>query len=138
MKSGKLRRVREPKLMIIPMIDIIFFLLVFFMMSTLYMVEQKTIPVQLPQASTQQITTENTIPITALPNGKIMFEQEELPPELLARRIQAALALNEKSVFVLRADQATEYRYVVIIIDELKKAGAKHFAIATERKVAEH
>ena len=44
MKISTLRNDRKPKLMIIPMIDIIFFLLVFFMMSTLYMVEQHTIP----------------------------------------------------------------------------------------------
>ncbi len=134
MKTSSLRKTRELKLMIIPMIDIIFFLLVFFMMSTLYMVEQKTIPVQLPQASTQQITTEKSIPITVLPSGKIMFEQEEIPANLLGRRIQAALSIMENPVFILRADQVTEYRYVVGVIDELKKAGVKHLAIATERK----
>lgn len=51
MKLRSLRTQRQPRLMIIPMIDIIFFLLVFFMMSTLYMVEQRTIPVNLPQAA---------------------------------------------------------------------------------------
>jgi biopolymer transport protein ExbD len=134
MKTSGLRKTRELKLMIIPMIDIIFFLLVFFMMSTLYMVEQKTIPVQLPQSSTQQITTEKSIPITVLPSGKIMFEQEEIPANLLGRRIQAALSITENPVFILRADQVTEYRYVVGVIDELKKAGVRHLAIATERK----
>ena len=50
MKLREWRVSRQPRLMIIPMIDIIFFLLVFFMLSTLYMVEQKTLPVQLPAA----------------------------------------------------------------------------------------
>ena len=46
------RRISEnPRLMIIPMIDVIFFLLVFFMMSTMFMVEQKVLPVTLPAAS---------------------------------------------------------------------------------------
>ena len=59
MKISTLRNDRKPKLMIIPMIDIIFFLLVFFMMSTLYMVEQHTIPLNLPQASAQTVQTED-------------------------------------------------------------------------------
>ena len=41
----------SPQIMIIPMIDIIFFLLVFFMMSTLYMTNQQSIPVNLPVAA---------------------------------------------------------------------------------------
>ena len=50
----QLRNVRDrktPELIIIPMIDIMFFLLVFFMLSTMYMIDLKTIPVKLPQAA---------------------------------------------------------------------------------------
>ncbi len=43
------RSFRKPEVMIIPMIDIMFFLLVFFMLSTLYMVDLKTIPVNMPK-----------------------------------------------------------------------------------------
>lgn len=57
MKLSDLRSERQPKLMIIPMIDIIFFLLVFFIMSTLYMVDQQTIPVNLPQAASARSET---------------------------------------------------------------------------------
>ena len=47
MKLRNYRETKQPDLNIIPMIDIMFFLLVFFMLSTMYMVEQKTIPVNL-------------------------------------------------------------------------------------------
>lgn len=47
MRLRSMRNENHPQLMIIPMIDIIFFLLVFFMMSTLYMVEQHTVPINL-------------------------------------------------------------------------------------------
>lgn len=120
--------------MIIPMIDIIFFLLVFFMMSTLYMLEQKTIPLQLPQATTQQITLDKSIAITVLSDGKIMFDQEEVPAKLLQRRIQAELKSNVNTAFILRSDRKTEYQHIVTVIDELKAAGVKRLSIATERK----
>ena len=48
------RAFEKPEVMIIPMIDIMFFLLVFFIMSTLYMVNLKTVDVNLPKAQTAQ------------------------------------------------------------------------------------
>lgn len=134
MRLQNLREERQPKLMIIPMIDIIFFLLVFFMMSTLYMVEQKTIPVNLPQASSTQANREQSLPITVLVNGKILFEKEEIPHGLLHRRVEAAMQRDPNTVFVLRSDERTEYKYVVEVLDALKNAGVKRLAIATERK----
>ena len=55
MKLRSMKVQEEPKLMIIPMIDIIFFLLVFFMISTMTMVQQNTFKVGLPQASSAQL-----------------------------------------------------------------------------------
>lgn len=134
MRLQNLREERQPRLMIIPMIDIIFFLLVFFMMSTLYMVEQKTIPVNLPQASSQQVDREQSLPITVLASGKILFELEEISQGLLHKRAEAAMQRDPNTVFVLRSDEKTEYKYVVEVLDELKIAGVKRLAIATERK----
>ena len=54
---------KKPKIMIIPMIDIIFFLLVFFMMSMLTMVVQKSINLNLPQTASAQIDLQKTLPI---------------------------------------------------------------------------
>lgn len=134
MRLQKYGEERKPRLMVIPMIDIIFFLLVFFMMSTLYMVEQKTISVQLPQASSPMVNREQSIPITILANGKILFEKEEVPGGLLEKRAKAAMQRNPDAVFVLRSDERAEYRYVVEVLDALKMAGASRLAIATERK----
>ena len=135
MKISTLRNDRKPKLMIIPMIDIIFFLLVFFMMSTLYMVEQHTIPLNLPQASAQTVQTEESISITVLPSGNVLFNnEEELTLPMLKKRTQLALHNNKESAFVLHSDKQAEYGKVVAILDELKLAGVTKIAIATDRK----
>ncbi len=134
MKLRNLRTERQPRLMIIPMIDIIFFLLVFFMMSTLYMVEQRTIPVNLPQAAAAQADVPRSVSISVTQDGRILFEQEEVPPELLKKRIQAELAKQNNVTFVLRSDKKAEYGKVVAVLDELKLAGVQHVAVATERK----
>lgn len=135
MKLRNLRLECQPKLMIIPMIDIIFFLLVFFMMSTLYMVDQRTIPVNLPQTATSQNSdVPHSVSIAVTPEGRILFEQEEISLELLKKRAQIELSKQSDLVFVLRSDKRAEYGTVVAVLDELKLAGVQRVAIATERK----
>ncbi|HEY3424318.1 MAG TPA: biopolymer transporter ExbD [Negativicutes bacterium] len=134
MKLRSLHLERKPQLMIIPMIDIIFFLLVFFMMSTLYMVEQRTIPVNLPQAAAAQSDLQKNINITVTAEGKVLVEQEEIPRELLKRRVQAELGRNPEVAFVLRADRQAEYGQVITVLDELKTIGVRKVAVATDAK----
>lgn len=135
MKLDKLRIERAPQLMIIPMIDIIFFLLVFFMMSTLYMVDQNTIPLALPKAATAQSDQTALVPITLTKQGQVLVEQEVLPRELVSQRIRAELSRNPEISFVIRADQQVEYGQVIGIMDELKQLGVHRVAVATERKL---
>lgn len=133
MKLRSLRVEHQPQLMIIPMIDIIFFLLVFFMMSTLSMVQQHTIPVNLPQASTVQQDKPSSINITVLENGSVMFNQEEIPLQLLAKRVNLEIGKQSDTVFVLRGDKQTAYGQVVTVLDELKQAGAHRVSVAVEK-----
>lgn len=134
MKLDKLRSERAPRLMIIPMIDIIFFLLVFFMMSTLYMVEQKIIPVALPTVSAAQNNQTKLIPLTLTAGGGIYLEKEEIPFSLLFERIKAELARNPDAAFILRADRRLEYGKVIEVLDILKSSGVQRVSVATEVK----
>lgn len=135
MKLRSLRIESQPELMIIPLIDIIFFLLVFFMLSTLSMVEQHTIPVSLPQASAVQQDIPRSINVTVTQDGHILFDQEEIPLPLLAKRVGIELTKQPDNVFVLRADKQVEYGTVITVLDELKLAGARRVSVATELKV---
>lgn len=134
MKLRNLRVERQPKLMIIPMIDIIFFLLVFFMMSTLFMVEQKTIPVNLPQAAAAQSDVQKQVGITVTAQGTVFVDQEEIPFDLLGRRVKAELVQRPDTAFILRADRQAEYGKVITVLDELKKMGVHRVAVAAEAK----
>ena len=134
MKLRSLRIQNQPELMIITMIDIIFFLLVFFMISTLSMVEQHTIPVNLPQASAVQQDIPRSINVTVMENGNILFEKEEIPLPLLAKRIGIEVIKEPNQVFILRADKQVEYGKVITVLDELKLSGARRVSVATEQK----
>ncbi len=134
MKLRSMRNEDKLQLMIIPMIDIIFFLLVFFMMSTLYMVEQNTVPLHLPETSKSQSEVPKSIAISIMSDGKVLYEKEEIPLDLLKRRVILELSSHPDSVFMLRGDRLAEYGKVVAVMDELKEAGARRVAVATETK----
>lgn len=104
MQLRSLQSEEKPLLMIIPMIDIIFFLLVFFMMSMLTMVTQKTIPLQLPQTTVAKVDTTKTIPIAITGDGELYIEDQPVSLASLSIRLSALKAENEKLTIVLRGD----------------------------------
>lgn len=135
MKRRDFREKKEPLVMIIPMIDIMLFLLVFFMISTIYMVQTNTLPVNLPQSSTaKQETRPNVIPITVLESGNVLFDKDSVPNQELAEKIHKALESDKDTIFVLRGDKFARYENVVAVLDLLKKSGAYRVSIATEMK----
>ena len=135
MRRRDFREKNQPLVMIIPMIDIMLFLLVFFMLSTIYMVQTNSLPVSLPQSSTAtQETRPNVVPITILASGDVLFDQDTVPNHRLAEKIQKALAEDKNAIFVLRGDKSARYESVVAVLDLLKKSGASRVSIATEMK----
>ena len=135
MRRRDFREKTQPLVMIIPMIDIMLFLLVFFMISTIYMVQTNTLPVSLPQSSTaKQETRPNIIPITVLASGDVLFDQDSVPNQQLAEKIHKALSEDKNAIFVLRGDKSARYESVVAVLDLLKKSGASRVSIATELK----
>ena len=135
MRRRDFREKTQPLVMIIPMIDIMLFLLIFFMLGTIYMVQTNTLPVSLPQSSSAGIETRpNVVPITVMANGEVLFDKDTVPNQQLAEKIRTALAQDKNAIFVLRGDKSARYESVVAVLDVLKKSGARRVSIATELK----
>ena len=135
MRRRDFREKTQPLVMIIPMIDIMLFLLVFFMISTIYMVQTNTLPVSLPTAATAtQETRPNIVPITVMESGDVLFDKDSVPNQQLAEKVHKALESDKDTIFVLRGDKAARYESVVAVLDLLKKSGARRVSIATELK----
>ena len=134
MNIRSLRTTNKPKLMIIPMIDIIFFLLVFFMMSMLSMVVQESMPVNLPTATASSVDLQRKIPITITADGKIYVEQDAYDLNGMAKRLEAEKAKGGDLTIILRADQRAQYGEFVQVLDTLKNMQLNKIAVATESK----
>ena len=131
MKLRNYRETKQPDLNIIAMIDIMFFLLVFFMLSTMYMVEQKTIPVNLPQATSATIDNKTNFTVTLKDDGSIYLEDQQTDIQTLLMQATKEQKNNPSFAIIIRADKDINYDKVVSFIDTLKKAGITRFGLAT-------
>lgn len=136
MKLRPLREDKEPRIMIIPMIDIIFFLLVFFMMSMLTMVVQRSINLNLPQTATAKLTVQETLPVSITADGEIYVEKEKVSKADFQRRMEIEKSRNPEVNVVLRADAKSEHDQFVFVLDQLKSVGINRIGIATESRLS--
>lgn len=134
MKRSSIGIQKEPSIMIIPMIDIVFFLLVFFMMSTLYMNTEEQIPLNLPKASASSAKTIEPVTISLTATHKMYVNEREIMPDQLGNEIQGILSKESQQAFIVRASEDVPYKDVINILDHLKLSGAKFVSVATERK----
>ncbi|ETS91853.1 MULTISPECIES: biopolymer transporter ExbD [Veillonella] len=134
MKRSSIGIQKEPSIMIIPMIDIVFFLLVFFMMSTLYMNTEEQIPLNLPKASSSTAKTIEPVTISLTATHKMYINEREIVPAQLEAEIQQLVSKEPQQAFVVRASEDVPYKDVIGILDNLKLSGARYVSVATERK----
>ena len=123
---------KEPTVVIIPMIDIMFFLLVFFIMSTLYMVNLKTVDVNLPKAQTAQTQLNVTYLVTVRKDGTLWLEDKQIDEATLLRRAHTESQKNPKFAVVVRADGDMNYSGVMELLDKFRKEGITRFGLAAE------
>ncbi len=135
MKLRDFRKNEKPLVMIIPMIDIMLFLLVFFMLSTIYMVQTNNFNVDLPQAENSKGKTKsNAVSVAVTADGNIFFKEEKISKQLLPQKIHQTISENAETVFILMGDKSAKYEQVVNVLEILKKSGVKNISIATKTK----
>lgn len=135
MRRRDFRQIEKPLVMIIPMIDIMLFLLVFFMLGTFQMVRTNNFAVNLPQSETRQKeTSPPKVTVTVTASGDLLFEEEKILFLQLPAKIKQTLNEDAATVFVIYGDRATKYESVVKVLELLKKSGARQVSIATEIK----
>ena len=125
---------KEPTIMIIPMIDIVFFLLVFFMVGTLYMNTEQQIPLNLPSTSTSTAKSIEPIIITLTTLHKLYIDNREISADNLSQEVQDIVRTTPRQAFVIRASKDVYYNEVIALLDMLKVNGAKYISVATDRK----
>ncbi|MDR3349101.1 MAG: biopolymer transporter ExbD [Acidaminococcales bacterium] len=130
LKHGKLAK--PPELMISPMIDMIFLLLVFFIFATMYMSEIKTIDLRLPSAQNAKTDAPPSFVVTVKDDGRLFLDDRPAEANEIIALAADAGRRDSKFAVLIRADRETDYRHVVAFLDKLKGGGITRVALATQ------
>ena len=124
----------ENEINILPMIDIIFAILSFFIVSSLYLTKIDSIKVNLPKSSSAERENNKTQIISVDSNEKIYFESNEITLFNISSFIRKNLNKFEKPIVIVRADASVKHGFIVNVLDELRKIENLRIGISVEKK----
>lgn len=130
----KLRRLRQPKrgrIEIIPMIDVMFFLLATFMLASLTMQQLNTVKVDLPKGTATPVEKRPLVNLSVTPDGKLFLDKTPVTLDTLAPILRTRMDPADPRVIVA-ADTASTNGVLVQAMIKAREAGAQHFLIAVQ------
>jgi len=122
----------EFELNIIPMIDVIFAILTFFIISSLFLSRSESLPVNLPKSESAEVQERQRITITVEPSGSISVNREGVSLRGLEARIRSLMKDTKESVIVINADKDVPHGRVISVMDEVRGIEGAALGIATE------
>ena len=127
---------KHAKIEVIPLIDVVFFLLATFIMVSLSMTKNEGINVNVPSASTSNAKDQKdqTLTLSVAQTGEIFFNKEKINAAQLPMRLQNFKSANKDPQGVVNGDGDAGYKFIVTVIDEVKKVGITKVALSTDRK----
>ena len=124
---------KKARIEIIPLIDTVFFLLVFFMMSSLSMTVYRGLSVDLPKAATGQAQLpDETATVTVDREGQTFLNKRPLAPAGITAELRGLVAARPDLLVVLSADEAVAHGRVVEAMDAVRAAGVARLAVAVK------
>jgi len=118
---------------IVPMIDAIFAILAFFIISTLYLTRSEGLPVNLPTAITAESQVQDRIiRVTIQTNGAIFINQEPIELSQIEAGIESLVTGDSPFLVILNADENVPHGRVVSVMDRLRLVEGIRLAIATQ------
>ena len=131
MKLRRSRQAKRGRIEIIPMIDVMFFLLATFMLASLSMQNLHSLAVDLPRGHAAPMRAKTSLTLTITPDSRIFLDKTAVTLETLGPTIKTMLLDPEGSVIVA-ADSAAPNGITVQAMLRAREAGAKHFLIAVK------
>ena len=118
---------------IAPLIDVVFLLLVFFMLTSTFLVPE-AIELELPESASAGTTEVTPITVSLDGRGRLALNGEPVEPENLRPALAALLEQHPDSAITLKSDAHTELQPLLRVMDEIRAAGGASIGLATTRK----
>jgi biopolymer transport protein ExbD len=123
----------KPRIEIIPMIDIMMFLLVFFILSTLSMIQSSGLKMNLPQSSTATPVESAKLTLGVNTDGALFVDSQPITEAELVARLKS-IQEEKKVDVIIMGDEGTAYQKIVKAMDVVRTAGVTSVALATSGK----
>lgn len=133
MKFKRTVEIEKGRMDITPLVDVVFLLLIFFMLSSSFIL-QPGIKVDLPESVIAEPSKEENMVVTLTQENQIFFNNERTTLEGLERRIRRMIRKNPAGTLIIKADTNVRHGSVVEIMNIAKKTGVVNMAIATKPK----
>jgi len=130
---------KSARIEIIPLIDIIFFLLATFIMVSLSMTKNQGVQVALPTASTaaslgDQSEMEKAVTLTVNGKGEVFYNKEKITLAQLPLKLQVLKTNAKEAKVIINSDAGADFKNVVAVLDEVRKVGIGKVGINTDKK----
>jgi biopolymer transport protein ExbD len=132
MKLKRARQYRRGRIEIIPMIDVMFFLLVTFMLASLSMQSLNSLTVNLPQGDAPNLEHKEPVTMTITKDSQIYLDKTPVNLAAMAFALKPMLDPSDPGL-VVNADSAAPEGVVVEAMLQARRAGVEHFVIAVKR-----
>ncbi|MBD2481084.1 MULTISPECIES: ExbD/TolR family protein [Planktothrix] len=123
--------VDEARIELIPLIDVVFCILTFFILASLQLTRQQAINVDLPKASTGETQMQKMLIVGIDTAGQTYIEQQPVNQDQLDRTLLRFRRWNPSGLIVLYAPKEARYNDVVRVLDRLRAIGGERVALAT-------
>jgi biopolymer transport protein ExbD len=119
---------------IVPMIDVIFAILTFFIVSTLFLTRSEGLSVNLPQAKSAKVQPSAPITVTIDAKGQIALNRKSIQLGALDDGVRELIQPKQEALVIVNADRAVTHGQVVTVMDLLRQVPGAKLAIATQRR----
>ena len=120
----------DSKLELTPLIDVVFLLLVFFMLTTTFM-RPEAIDLALPEATTATASEDQTIVVALEESGRIVVNEQEVALDEVPARVRTLLDGGASTTITLKTDESLAVKNMVDVMDALRTAGGTDIDLAT-------
>jgi len=128
----QLNQSNKVRIELIPLIDIVFLLLVFFIYAMLSMAVHRGLPVRLPSAAASQNEKLTTLSVTIQADGSTFVDKEPIPLSELAGVLKAKAGDDHQTGVLLFADRSLTYQKLFRVLDQIRSTGLNHVSLQAE------
>jgi biopolymer transport protein ExbD len=123
---------KRPRIEMLPLIDIVFLLLVFFIYAMLSMAVHRGLPVILPSSTTAEIDKHLILSVTVQADGSIYLDKEPTSLEGLRKSLMERVSGKKEAGVLLFADKNLPYQRLFRVMDEIRLAGLSRISLQAE------